>query len=281
MSTTLQGAGAVVSPPHRPYDEDPATLSYYRDLVEPFGLEVAPDLLRAAPNVTHRDLVDRLAAIEGVRDSAPDLVIVAQALPDVTPFVAIAPYLDRLLGGGSANNLGIGQQGLAAPFTALRVVSAFQRAGRSRTAVLAVLEQTTLPTRFPLVHDNGLVDSGVVLVLGTTGGPRVAGVETIPATESPLDRLGELAAKDPAGTLVVTGPWFDRRGLDQDGPRHRVEPGSYCTSVWLALARNWRSWQHRYATVLLCDTDPRSGESHLAVLASDSAGTAASGEGAL
>jgi hypothetical protein len=39
--------------------------------------------------------------------------------------------------------------------------------------------------------------------------------------------------------------------------------------VWLALARHWRTWQKEYATVVLCDTDPRSGETHIAVLRSE------------
>ncbi|MFE7424516.1 hypothetical protein [Streptomyces sp. NPDC057545] len=71
----------------------------YRDLVEPFGLEVDEALLRDEPHVSHCDLVDRLVEADGGRGSEPDLVIVAQALPDVTPFTAITPYLDKRLGG--------------------------------------------------------------------------------------------------------------------------------------------------------------------------------------
>lgn len=260
----LRAVHGVVAPPRKPHDEDPSTLSYYRDLVEPFGLEVDEALLRDGPHVGHRDLVDRLVEAGGFRGSEPDLVIVAQALPDVTPFTAIAPYLDRRLGGTSLN-FGIHQQGLAAPFTALRIISAYQRAGRGRAAVLAILEQTTLPTRFPLVHDNQLVDSGVLLALGTEGGPRVTAVESVAATGSAAGRLGELAAEDPDGTLIVTGPWFERRALDENARTFRVNPGTYCTSVWLALARHWRAWQEEYTTVVLCDTDPRSGETLIAV----------------
>ncbi|MDH6134306.1 hypothetical protein P3T37_003708 [Kitasatospora sp. MAA4] len=262
---SLRAAGAVVSPPRKPHDDDPATLSYYRDLVVPFGLEVEPDLLRAAPHVDHRDLVDRLVAAEGVADRTPDLVIVAQALPDVTPFTAIAPYLDRRLG-GRATNFGIHQQGLAAPFTALRVIAAFERAGRTRISALAVLEQTTLPTRFPLVHDNELVDSGVLLVFGRDGGPRVSGIEAVRAGRPVRPRIAALAGGDPDGTLMVTGPWFDAAQLPAVPHHHRTAHGTYCTSVWLALAEHWRSWQQEYRTVLLCDTDPRSGDRHLAVL---------------
>lgn len=268
----LRAACAVVSPPRKPYDDDPSILAYYRDLVEPFGLEVAEDLLRAGPNVGHRDLVDRLMTTADIGDGTPDLVIVTQALPDVTPFTAISPYLDRLLG-GRATNFGIHQQGLAAPFTALRVISAFQRAGRSRDAVLAVLEQTTLPTRFPLVHDNNLIDSGVLLRFGLDAGPRVTGVESVSADEPVAARIAELVEKEPDTTLVVAGPWLDAAALADVRHRYQASGGTYCTSVWLALARHWRSWQRGYTTVVLCDTDPGSGESHLAVLRSDDRST--------
>lgn len=275
---TLLAASAVVSPPRRPFDDSPATLSYYRDLVGPFGLDVDEALLREAPHVRHQDLVELLAGADGIRDFEPDLVVVAHALPDVTPFTAVAPHLDHLLGGGSVN-FGIHQQGLAAPFTALRAVSAFQRGRRSERAVLAVLEQTTLPTRFPLAHDHGLVDSGVVLALGTDGGPRLTGVETVAAARGPAGRLRELTAADPAGTLLVAGARVDRAALDEAGTAvFHAAPDTYCTGVWLALARNWHTWRADHSTVVLCDTEPRTGDTHIAVLRAD-AGPAAGEEG--
>ncbi|MCW5253890.1 MULTISPECIES: hypothetical protein [unclassified Streptomyces] len=270
---TLLAASGVVSPAARPFDDSPEDLAHHRALAASFGAEVEERLLRDGPNVGHRDLVDRLARADGVRGSDPDLVVVAHALPDLTPFTAIAPHLDHLLGGRSVN-FGIHQQGLAAPFTALRAIDAFQRAGRAGRAVLAVLEQTTLPTRFPLVHDNGLVDSGVVLVLGTGDGPRLAGVETVPATGDPVRRLAELTAADPDGTLLVTGPWTDHEALrpvTATTTPYRVNRGTYATGLWLALARQWRLWCRHHRTVVLCDTDPRSGDTHIAVLATRSA----------
>ncbi|WP_371622520.1 hypothetical protein OG245_06120 [Streptomyces sp. NBC_01116] len=267
--STLQAASAVISPPGTPYDESPATLSYYRDLVEPFGMTVDEELLRSAPHVTHRELIDRLGAPEDIRRCDPDLVIVTHALPDVTPFAAIAPHLNWLLGDRATTSFGISQQGLAAPFTALRIISAFQRSGRSRTAVLAVLEQTTLPTRFALAHDTPLTDSGALLVLGVDGGPQVTDVSAIDTTRAAVERLTELVAADPQGTLLVLGPWFDESGLDPAARRQRLAAGTYATSVWLALARHWRTWRQEYAAVVLCDTDPRTGSTHLAVLRSD------------
>jgi len=259
--TSLRAAHAVVAPPGRPYVEDPAILEFYRDLLLPFGREVDEQVLRAAPQVDHCQLVDELVAQSDL-GAEPDLVIIAQALPDVVPFVAIGPYLDRKLG-GKATTFGIHHQGLAAAFTALRAVLAYQQSARSRLAVVAVLEQTTLPTRFPLVHDNKLVDSGVLLVFGPGGGLQVDEVASVPS-----DRVGDLVAKDPDGTLLVTGPWApDVAGAAPH--HHRTGIGSYCTSVWLELAGNWASWQRHYATILLCDKDPRTGDTQLAVLRSE------------
>ncbi|MFJ1861947.1 hypothetical protein ACIOHA_32160 [Streptomyces anulatus] len=96
--------------------------------------------LRDGRNVFHKDLVDQLVGSEDI-DGAADLVVVTYALPDVHPFTAVASHLNMLLGGG-AQSFSISEQGLAAPFTALRIIAAFQRGGRSERAVL---EQTTLP----------------------------------------------------------------------------------------------------------------------------------------
>ncbi|GAA0482623.1 hypothetical protein ABZ951_25210 [Streptomyces sp. NPDC046215] len=263
--TALQAAACVVSPPPNPYSGDPFVLSFHHDLAGPFGAAVDESLLRGGTNVSHRDLVDHLAAADGIKDCRPDLIVLAHALPDLHPFTAVAPHLDLLLGSG-ATAVGISQQGLAAPFTALRVVAAYQRSGRSTRAVVAVLEQATLPVHFALAHDTPLTDSGVLLLLGTGDGPALGGVESLPPGVPPGARVAELTAADPGGTLVVTGPWVPE-GTAGTGPHvHRTARGTYCTSVWLALARHWRAWREEYSAVVLCDTDPLTGTSHLAVL---------------
>lgn len=259
--STLRAATTVVSPEGRPHD--PTLLPFYRDLVGPFGLEPDEARLRAGRNVHHQDLVDWLADDDKVRDSNPDLVVLTHALPDVHPFTAVAPHLNARLG-GEAISFGISQQGLAAPFTALRVINSFQQAGRCDTAVLAVLEQTTLPTYHPLTHDTPLVDSGVLLVLGPDGGPQLGNVEAGTATAPLGKRVGDALDAEPAGTYLVLGPWVDADGLPPGLEYSQAEAGTYCTSVWLALARRWREWAQQRQTVLLCDTDPTSGQSHLA-----------------
>ncbi len=49
-------------------------------------------------------------------------------------------------------------------------------------------------------------------------------------------------------------------------PHHRVAPGSYCTSLWLDLARHHERWAAEHDAIVLCDTDPRTGRSHAALL---------------
>lgn len=246
-------------------------LDYFSDLLAPFGLKPDEELLRGGPRVEHSDLVDLLLADEALAASIPDLLIVAHALPDVVPFTAVAPYLSRRLG-GQPTNFAVGQQGLAAPFTAPRIAGAHAAAGRSRQTVLAVLEQTTLPTRFDLVHRTPLVDSAAALVL-EAGPDGEAGLRFERATHdvspSVVVKLCGGLDEGAGDTLLVLGPWFPGDFPFPPGPAtHRVREGTYCTSVWIELARHWQEWQRSYGTVVLCDTDPRYGETHGAVFRS-------------
>ncbi|KOX20757.1 MULTISPECIES: hypothetical protein [unclassified Streptomyces] len=263
----VRAAASVRSPEGREPDDRAAALGYFRDLLAPFGEKPDEELFDSGPHVRHRDLADLLVADEGVGASRPDLLIVTHALPDVVPFTAVSPYLtDRL--GGRAANFAIAQQGLAAPFTALRIASAYEKAGRAAEVVLAVLEQTTLPTPFPLVRDTPLVDSAAALVLGTSagdgdgGGPRFVGAHS---AGSAADALGREPVED--GTLLVLGPWVAEDVPEHGGAVHRVAPGSYCTSLWLDLADHWREWGRDHRRIVLCDTDPRSGRTHVALFA--------------
>jgi hypothetical protein len=268
VTTTVRAACSVVSPRGRPYRENPAITAFYEDLLTPFGVGFDEESLRTGRNVFHKDLVDNLIdADDDVGSRKPDLIIVTHALPDVHPFTTVASHLNMVVGGGTAKSFSISEQGLAAPFTALRVAASFQRSGRCEEALVVVLEQATLPESFPFV--DSLVDSGVMLVLGSSAGLRVARVESTTDPRETTRRLAELAGEDPAGTLLVLGPWVEASGLDPAVACQRVDPGSYCTSVWLALADGWRGWHRDYDTVVLCDTEPRTGEGHFAVLRTD------------
>ncbi|MFJ4972922.1 hypothetical protein [Streptomyces sp. NPDC088755] len=263
MSTlVVRAAASVRAPRGRAAEGVPAALDYFRDLLTPFGEKPDGELLSRGPHVHHRDLVDLLVADEGVGGSRPELAIVAHALPDVVPFTAVAPHLTEHLG-GRAVNFAIGQQGLAAPFTALRIASAYHRSGRAAEVVIAVLEQTTLPIALPLVQETPLTDSAAALVLAASAGAGLRFVRAH-AAGSAAAALGRELEED--GTLLVLGPWVTE-GVPAHGEVHRVAPGSYCTSLWLELADHWQEWQREYRRIVLCDTDPRSGRTHVALFA--------------
>lgn len=265
----LEAAAAVRSPAGpgpAPADSPRAATvrAFHDDLLGPFGAKADEDLLARGAHVSHRHLADLLAGSDAVRGARPQLVVVAHALPDVVPFTAVAPHLTSRLG-GSATNFAIAQQGLAAPFTALRIAAAYQRSGRAAEVVVAVLEQTTLPTPFPLVRDTPLIDSAAALVLrvgaGDAAGLRLAGVGS--------------GAPDPtgwdAGTLLVLGPGARPDTEAGRADVHRAPGDSYCTGVWLELALHHERWRRSYRRIVLTDTDPLTGHSHHAVFTATAA----------
>jgi hypothetical protein len=268
MPLSLQAASAVVAGHRNPYRPDPELMAYQRDLLAPYGVRFCEEPLRAGPNIDFVELAERaIAAMPGPAPD-PDMVIVTYGLPDCQPLKTVSSYLDHLLG-GDCRSFAVSEQGLRAPFTALRVADAYARSGRCRTLALFVLEQTTFPYREPLVDEHALTDSGVLLVFGDGGALRFAEARTGAPGESLSGLLR--AVTDPAvtgadgETLVVAGPWTDV-DLPAGVACQRVAPGSYCTSVWRDLAHHHQAWAARYARVVLCDADPRSGHSVLAVL---------------
>lgn len=265
----LSAASALVASHRNAYEHDDELLRYMRDLHGQFGVEVREELLERGTNVTFVDLAERVLRGMPSPMRPPDLLIVTYGLPDCQPLKTVSSHLDHLLG-GACRSFAISEQGLAAPFTALRIANAFARSGRCKSLALFVLEQTTFPYWIPLVHETPLADSGVVLLLEQDGEQE----RTFEAAE--LRRgsnglallLSELKADlDHKETLLVAGPWAEPAELEAlPLPRHQAANGSYCTSVWLELARHHLEWAARYDALVLCDTDPRSGLSHAALM---------------
>ncbi len=255
---------------------------YNQALLAPYGMKFEPRLASKRRNFTFAALAEQLLYSAPDPMPRPDLIIVAYALPDPrSPEKTLAAHLSSQLGGQSIG-FAISEQGLAAPFTALRVAGAYARSGRCGSAALFVLEQGTFPYELPFGREADLVDSGVLMVLGQAGSWDV----TAARSAGPRAGLAELI-RVPAGhsaqeVLLVAGPGI---GLGAQVPGlkvHQAPPGSYCTSVWLELARHHRDWARDYKSVVLCDTDPGTGISQSVTLsrAVPAAGRADAGAGA-
>ncbi|SHH51626.1 hypothetical protein [Streptomyces sp. 3214.6] len=260
-------AGAVVTPPGAPYQANETVLRYNRDLVELFGGKLDEDLLRAGAQASHTQMADLLVERLPAGTATPDLVVLAAALPDLNPVRSVSAYLGLLTGGRADQCFSVTEQGLGAAFTALRIGAAHEKTGGAAVFLLAVLEQTTLPAHDPVVHDGvPLRDSGVLLLFDSGPGfGEVSAVTRLPDAALLGPRLAELTARA-SRPLAVAGPWTDPGAMPAGVACHRVPPGSYCTSVWTALAEHWTSWREEYDTLVLCDTDPRSDTAHVAVL---------------
>ncbi|WP_407288465.1 hypothetical protein [Streptomyces sp. BP-8] len=270
----LEGAAAVLDPPARQYEENPHSQAFYRDLFAAYDRTADLEQFAAGPQHTHRQLTDLLADHPSLRGRTADLVIVAHALPDSQPYGVTASYAGLLFGDDS-HGFAVSEQGLSAPFTALRILTGFWRSGRTRRPVLLVLEQTTLPVRDPAVHgERPLVDSGALLAFGGEGRLALRDAKDVRlelTREELTARLNALVDQDPQGTLVVLGPSAARRlGPALRGPnRHEAAPGTHATGVWVALADNWVDWQARYRRIALCDLELTTDQGCMAVLYGD------------
>jgi hypothetical protein len=272
MLLSLQTAVAFVPQDSRPCHFEPDVIEFNQTLLAPYGMKFQHEWASKGRNFTFLELAEQILHMAPGPLSGPDLVIVAYALPDPHSMEkTVSSHLNNVLGGRSVS-FAISEQGLAAPFTALRVADSYARSGRCRSVALFILEQATFPYPLPFVQDADLVDSGVLLFLGANretpaGSWDLTGV----CSAGPQTGLPELI-RIPAGqpgqeVLVVAGPWTDPGQAGAAGPKiHRVPPGSYCTSVWLELARHHQDWARNYRTIVMCDTDPGTGLSHAVTL---------------
>jgi hypothetical protein len=258
MSLALRTGAAVVRRERSPYGLDEEILEFYRDLLRPYGDEVDEDRARKGRNTAFVDLAERAVRTAPAPGGPPDLLVLAYALPDLHPLKTVSSHLNHRFGDES-RSFAVSEQGVLAPFTALRIADAYHRSGRCRSVALFVLEQTTFPYAHPFVDARDLVDSGVYLRFDVDGRWRVAGLH---ATDDLPALLGTLAGPD---TLLVAGPAADLE-CAASVDCHRASEESHCTSVWRALADHHADWATRYRTLLLCDTDTAQGRSQVAVL---------------
>ncbi|SOE50009.1 hypothetical protein ANDA3_2490 [plant metagenome] len=240
--------------------------SLYQDLLGRHGRQVDETLLARGSFHTHQDLADALLAEALPRQ--PQLILVAQALPDLLPFTAVAPYIDHLLHGNGTQTLclGVSQTGIAAPFVALRIAAAYAGQSPYRDAAIFILEQATLPASRPGVDAGNLADTGVLLLTGSGGGGRhlPLHVRRAPDAATLESLVREILAQAPgdAPEHVILGHALPWEGLGV--PVTRARPDQYTTGVWSALA----ALDPPVRRVLVADADPGSGDYHLAVLAS-------------
>ena len=182
-----------------------------------------------------------------VREFGPegvDLVLTVDSSPDCRHQSFPGAVLSHLLPGDPIM-MGVSEQGVAGPFTALRIAHQYLGSGAARRALILIMEQSTLPPDDAAVRP--VRDVAVALLVGPDGTIGLD-VPTVAVT-----RAGPAALPHTDAELLVAGAGLT--GLPMGVPVRRAEPGHPCAGVWLALAELLATHPDG-GRVLIADRDP-------------------------
>jgi hypothetical protein len=248
---------------------------YLTDMLGQYGLVPRDDVDIQSSGHSYgemaKSLIPAVLASDGLAGELPesgsgqrpvDLIIFAFAVADLSPGRSTATYLAHLCP-GEPLAFTICDQGIAAPYTALRLLGAYSGSGGCRRVVLMVAEQATTcydlpaPAKMPTRH------AAVLLVLDSDGqgslGPvrQVLGVGPADVYDVVTAVVTELAP-DHGNVTLITG-----NGLDSVGPlpplasgkQLAAPPGQPCTGVWWELVGGLGSSAATGRRVLIADYD--------------------------
>lgn len=253
---------------------DPAYRTYLTDMVRPFGLAVHTEALGEGRGQSYGDMAGALIAEVTAEDQPADLLVLAFAVPDVTPWRCTAARLSHLCP-GNPMAFAVSDCGTTAAFTGLRLARAQAVGPGSPRALLIIAEQAAvnhelaIPASIPARHaavalrcdqaGPGLVSS-VRLRSGVTRSA-VAGVLTT--------GLAELSAGHDDMTVIAGAQLAETaRSALPVGAEVIVGPaGQPCTGVWWEVAGRLAGWAERGGRrVLVADYDPLPGSLCLAAI---------------
>lgn len=185
----------------------PALAGYLADLARLHGMRRGPDDFAGVARTTFTDLVRPLVA--EVADAPVDLIVLAHVTPDAEPGWP-ASFLTGALP-GEPLAFAVADQGVVAPFTALRVAAAYACADRIERVLVVLLDQGTFLTVGPLPEVGvGLV--ALVLArdgtLGELSTQVVTGVTPPQARSVLASSLADFAGTSTTGAALspATGP---------------------------------------------------------------------------
>lgn len=243
---------------------------YLTDLLEPYGVGLGTEQPPDHGGHAYGDLAEAL-----IRQAVPageqvDVLVLAYAVPDVTPGRATATWLSHVCPGNPLA-FAVSDQGPAAAFTALRLLHAYAATAALSRALLLVVEQPALPYP-PLTPPGGpaatpggapaaplLPDAayGVALLLGAPApGERAASLGTLRPGGATAGDLRAALGDD--GTAVL-GAGLDARALGPGTPVRTASAGRPGTGVWWELAGALAEPADGPRRLVLADRAPGSG----------------------
>jgi hypothetical protein len=278
------GTGApplrISSAARRVFDEQadsarhPAYRTYLTDMVRPFGLAVDTEALGEGRGQSYGDMADALIAEVTAEDQPADLLVLAFAVPDVTPWRCTAAHLSHVCP-GNPMAFAVSDCGTTAAFTGLRLIRAQAVGPSPPRALLIVTEQAAvnhellIPASLPARH------AAVALRCDQAGPGLVSsvrlrsGVARSEAAGLLATGLAELSAGHDDVT-VIAGAELAETALSAALPVAAeviaAPAGQPCTGVWWEVAGRLAGWAARGRRVLVADYDPLPGSLCLAVI---------------
>lgn len=232
-----------------PYQEE--MLGFFGDLANQYGLPYDREEFSRRRRTTFTDMVTGIVdELRGDGD-AVGLVVLAHSTADSEPGWP-ACYLTNALP-GEPLSFAIADQGVVAPFTALRIAADYIRADDVHRAMVVVLDQRTL-LRDPATGGDAVNPTGNrVAALVLDGRAPIA--DATVSVETDVDRDAVAPALLPA-EVVIAGPRL--APLLPAAPEVVLAPdGLPCTGLWAALDGELDRWRSAgIATGLLADYDP-------------------------
>ncbi|MFI5661915.1 hypothetical protein [Streptomyces sp. NPDC051684] len=237
---------------------------FFTDLFRDFGLCLDQGAFDAG-RTSFTDLVAELLPRLGGYEHGFDLALLASATSDAEPGWPMCFLTQAVRDPGLV--LGIADQGVLAPFTALRLATDRAEPGQATRVLLFVLDQHSVLHGEPVPERLRAQESaGAVVVLEAKGDPgRVSApvVRAVEPAEVPQQWDAMVAAAESvpgaAGPLTtVVGPELAARtaGHPQAVERLAAPLGLPCSGIWALLAERLPTWRRAGRRVLLADHDP-------------------------
>ncbi|WP_433275990.1 hypothetical protein ACQPZA_32965 [Pseudonocardia xinjiangensis] len=237
-------------------------VSYFADLAGQFEKPFHEEYFTAAAPNSFTDMVTAILPTAAQPGEAFDLALIAHSTPDSRP-TRPACYLSDVLAGNPLS-FALSEQGVTAPFTAIRIAGEYARDAAFRRAMVISLDQSFLwngaEDRLPEGTRMPGRDSAVAVVLAPDGalGPmavrNVADVAAGDVRRLAAEQLRGLAASGTPMTTIA-GIGVDPE-LAEDFPIRWAPADLPCTGVWSELAGGLEQWTGTGQRVVLVDYDP-------------------------
>ncbi|MGW4424422.1 hypothetical protein [Streptosporangium sp. NPDC004631] len=245
--------------PFLPESASPLLKNYIHDLTGLYGMTHRRDFLTTTRN-SYAEMAGEILSAMAPLPGPVGLVAVATSTPDADMLQSPTALLAHAVPGAPLP-LGVTDQGVVAPFTALRLIGEFAGTGH---ALLVIMDQRSLPYETGAA-ERPVEDCAVAVLLGGDTGHTgdadapddadglslVRRVDVAPGDVRPA-LAAELAGREQDVTVIA------RPGLDLPGGLADVRfapPGRPCTGIWATLADGLTGWRSTGRRVVLADYD--------------------------